>query len=71
MNLKDQHKQYQNRLIDWNSIIKKAEIADSPYCDKCGCLGNEDCGHTPLFVDCSLSLAGYCNCCSYLQSEVI
>jgi len=66
MDLVEKHRTYQNRNIDWQRIEGKAIKTETPYCLTCGCLGNNECGHDPLLVDCALSAIGCCECCFYV-----
>jgi len=44
----NKHKKWQEREIDKDAVYKKAEIKQCVPCQKCFCLGNNECKHECL-----------------------
>ena len=58
------HQRWRQRVIDWHEVQLKAERDSVPYCESCGCVGNEKCGHKALYGSCELTQSLICRCCA-------
>ena len=59
------HKEWQNRKIDLLKVMEQETERQTPACEICKCLGNNECGHECLDEKnlCTLQPDMICPCC--------
>lgn len=71
MNNTEQHLKWQNRKVSLEEINRREQAEQTPTCEICHCLGNQECGHEYLDQKelCTLQPDMICPCCKIINNK--